>query len=82
MDAAEVETLWDVLGLVPDQRSRHGRRAWTARPCGPAARPTIRPSSFWPSTVRGSASRTFARLEHCREHRQRLIHLMRYGITE
>jgi len=26
MDAAQVETLWDVLGLVPDQHSRHGRR--------------------------------------------------------
>jgi len=26
MDEAQAETLWDVLGLVPDQRSRHGRR--------------------------------------------------------
>lgn len=26
MAATQVETLWDVLGLVPDQRSRHGRR--------------------------------------------------------
>jgi hypothetical protein len=26
MDAAEVETLWDVRGLVPDQRSCRGRR--------------------------------------------------------